>query len=423
MSIRSGYKVKQMDSNTVIETKAQSDADNACLTEPSFVLLFSIHLNTPFKGFGTLPSTITPLSTEQSTNYAKRLSEFEIHLLGKTFYDKRRLVRTPLGRISLDKQAVNNPSHADVYLLTHKSGVALWEVWISASSQIFDVPRWIDWLDAESETSLVMQVWQVLGVINEKITGKTSWSGQYFPITLLKMQNVPLEHVIDIHANELISLLFLDHSRKPLKAKVVAEELSRDYCMRESGLTLLGRRSGLDVRVYDEAEKRDTTQPPPKSSLPFLITLELLLLERMVLVHLYERLSRRIPQSIEELLTLKHQAMDALEEYSGAITNATQFSDAVTIDGERLLGLSDLYAALTERLETVSFTITTRYQNQMSLLGFWLTIVFGATEIGFIASGIAVWYYPTELLAVLGWTVVPTLLSALILWLMLRKKV
>jgi hypothetical protein len=74
-------------------------------------------------------------------------------------------------------------------------------------------------------------------------------------------------------------------------------------------------------------------------------------------------------------------------------------------------------------LETVSFTITTRYQNQMSLLGFWLTIVFGATEIGFIASGIAIWYYHTELLAVLGWTVVSTLLSALILWLILRKKV
>jgi hypothetical protein len=58
MSIRSGYKVKQMKSNTVIETKAQSDADNACLTEPSFVLLFSIHLNAPFQGFGVLPSTI-----------------------------------------------------------------------------------------------------------------------------------------------------------------------------------------------------------------------------------------------------------------------------------------------------------------------------------------------------------------------------
>jgi hypothetical protein len=45
----------------------------------------------------------------------------------------------------------------------------------------------IGWMDAESETSLVMQVWQVLGVMNEKITGKTSWSGQYFLITLLKM--------------------------------------------------------------------------------------------------------------------------------------------------------------------------------------------------------------------------------------------
>jgi hypothetical protein len=35
----------------------------------------------------------------------------------------------------------------------------------------------------------------------------------------------------------------------------------------------------------------------------------------------------------------------------------------------------------------------------MTLLQFWLTVVFGATEIGFIASGIAAWYYRTELLA------------------------
>lgn len=412
-----------MESNTLIKIKAQSDADNALIVEPSFILLFSVHLSSAFKGFGTLPSAITPLSTDQSINYDQRMAEFETYLLGKTFYDKRRLVRIPLGRISLDKQAANNPSHADIYLLTHKSGVALWEVWISAPLQNFDVPRWIDLLDAENEASIVADVWHVLGAVNEKITGSTRWAGQYFPITLLRMQNISLERVIESHANELISLLFLDRSRKPLKSKIVAEELSRDYCMRESGLTLLGRRSGLDVRTYGKTEERGNIQLPSKSSLPFLITLELLLLERMILVHLYERLSHRIPQSIEELLTLKDQAMDALEEYSGAITNATNFSDAVTIDGERLLGLSDLYAALIDRLDTVSFTITTRYQNQMSLLGFWLTIIFGATEIGFIASSIAVWYYHTDLLAVLAWTIVPTLLSALTLWLILRKKV
>lgn len=60
----------------------------------------------------------------------------------------------------------------------------------------------------------------------------------------------------------------------------------------------------------------------------------------------------------------------------------------------------------------------------MILLQFWLTIVFGATEIGFIASGIATWYYyQAELVTVLGWTVGASVLSGLILVLLLRGKV
>ena len=66
-----------------------------------------------------------------------------------------------------------------------------------------------------------------------------------------------------------------------------------------------------------------------------------------------------------------------------------------------LLGLGDLHDAVRDHLDTVSFAITTRYQRSMTLLQFWLTVVFGATEIGFIASGIATWYYRAELGAVL----------------------
>lgn len=118
---------------------------------------------------------------------------------------------------------------------------------------------------------------------------------------------------------------------------------------------------------------------------------------------------------VEELLALKQEVLDALEKDFGAIIDATRFSDAVTADGERLLGLGDLYDAVRDRLDTVSFAITTRDQKRMTLLQFWLTVAFGATEIGFIASGIATWYYRAELGAVLGWTVGASVVSGLIL--------
>jgi fatty acid desaturase len=74
------------------------------------------------------------------------------------------------------------------------------------------------------------------------------------------------------------------------------------------------------------------------------------------------------------------------------------------------------------RLEAVSFAITTRSQRQMTLLQFWLTIVFGASEIGFIAASIATWYYRTELIAVLAWTLGAALVTGLGLALLLKGK-
>lgn len=147
------------------------------------------------------------------------------------------------------------------------------------------------------------------------------------------------------------------------------------------------------------------------------------MLERAILQQLYEQLSQRTSRSVNQLLMLKQNMLDALEEYYGAIMTATRFSDAVTVDGERLLGIVDLYDAVMSRLETVSFEITTRYQQRMTILQFWLTIVFGATEIGFIASGIASWYYHTELGAVLAWTFGATLVSGLGLAALLRGKI
>jgi hypothetical protein len=406
--------------------KHQPDANEAAIVvEPAFVLLFSIRLKGAFKGFDAAYPDLAPLPPDEAQAYMAGLAEFERRLLGKAFLETRRITRWPLGRITLDGLAVDAPAHADVYLLSHKSGVALWEVWLPAPAQPFDASRWIAWLDAEVEDGLIARLWHVLGAVNHAITGKALWSGLYLPLTLLHVMREPLTSLIEHHGADMVRLLFLEHSHRALKPEVVADELSRDYCTRQGGMTLLARRSGLDVRDAEEHinEAVPSTSLPPKSALPFLITLELLLLEHAVLQHLYDRLSRHMPQSVEELITLKQEVTDGLEEYYGAITNATRFSDAVTADGERLLGVEDIYDAVMERLESVSFAITTRSQRHMTLLQFWLTIVFGASEIGFIAASIATWYYRTGLWMVLGWTIGAALVSGLGLALMLKGKV
>jgi len=410
-----------------VKNKIFSDPSDIIAVKPAFVLFFSIHLHDAFNGFKKSFSGIEPLQSEQSDKYLAQFTEFESQLLGKVFIGRQRMKRYPLGRIKLaglkQDKSLHLPSHADVYLLSHKSGIALWEVWLPMPNQPFDVSNWIGWLNEDAKNNIFAQLWQVLSPVNKNITGKSTRSGLYFPLIILRATKHPLRMVVDRYSPDIIHLLYLDHSLRPLKQKLIEEELGRDYCTREDGLTLLGRRSGLDIHGHeDKNEGANDEGLPPRSSMPFLITLELLLIEHAVLIHLYEQLSRHVPRSVDELLVIKQNVLDELEEYSGAITNATRFSDLVTSDGEYLFGLDNLYDAVVNRLDVISFEITTRYQNSMTLLQFWLTVVFGATEIGFIASGIATWYYDTGLGLVLAWTIGITVVSGLILILLLRGK-
>ncbi len=393
------------------------------IVAPAFILLFAIRLEKTFSGFDAKYSGVAPLPPEQERSYLAQFSDFEGRVLGEAFLETHRIKRWPLGRIALSGAPASAPAYADVTQLAHTSGVALWEARLSAPDQPFDGANWIAWLDPDAEGSLVAQLWRVLGPINQDVAGEPSWSGLYFPITVLRAPQELLETIIERHGANLIHLLFLDHGRLPLKPSVVDEELERDYCGREGGMTLLGRRSGLDLHGRQNVAE-DVGRPdlPPRTALPFIITIELLLLEHAVLHQLYQRLSSSMLRSIDELLTLKREVLDALEEYYGAITTATRMSEAVTVDGERLLGIADLYDAVMDRLEAVSFEITTRYQQRMTVLQFWLTIVFGATEIGFIASGVATWHYRTELGMVLAWTIGAALASGLALAALLRGK-
>jgi hypothetical protein len=140
-----------------------------------------------------------------------------------------RIARSPLGRISLDALAEGAPTHADVYLLVHASGVALWEAWLPAQRQPFDAGRLIAMLDAEAPESLVGRSWKVLGPVNEHATGKPTWSGLYLSLGMLRTPQRSLHGFVERHGPDLVRLLFLDASGRPLKPGIATDELARDY--------------------------------------------------------------------------------------------------------------------------------------------------------------------------------------------------
>ena len=328
--------------------------------------------------------------------------------------DAGRLTHSAIGRIALTRSASDphGPTVADVNLFVHVAGVALWKVWLPGRLQDFNAKRWTAWLDDQSPDSLPTRVWQVLQPLNP------AWgAGSLPPVPAL--QRRALAHATACGTDSRA----VGRHRAPAVARPVGAQAQagRGRCRNGARLLrtrgrhyLLGRRAALDIHgCEDESALADFDSGlPPRSAVPFLVTLELLLIERAVLLQLYERLSQRTPASIEALLELKQQICNGLEEYYGATMAATRFGDQVAEEGERLFGIIDLYDALMDRLETVSFALTTRYQQQMTQMQFWLTVVFGATEIGFIAASIATWHYRTELGAVLAWTLGAAVVSA-----------
>jgi hypothetical protein len=390
--------------------------------EPTFILLFATQLTGAFEGFRPSIPGVTPLTPEYLKAYDNRFSELERHVFGEDFVAIGRTKRWPLGRIAIDDDHdALFPAHADIYLVTHSTGTAVWEAWFSGPSQPLKALQWIEWLDPDTENGLPATIWRALAPVNNTISGKPTNRG-FFPLTIIRTQQAPLEAILDKHSEDVVRLLLRSRSRQRFRPDIVQKELAQNYCLQEGGLTLISRRGGLDLHGREGIESQDNGFLPLSSALPFLVIIESLLIERTVLQRLYERLSRTMPATVEELLTLKQQILDGLEEYYGAITNANRIGDEVANAAEPLLGIDNLYHAVMTRLDAVSFAITTRYQKRMTVLQFWLTLVFGATEIGFIASGIATWYYKSELFMVLAWTVGTAVLAAIVIALLLRGK-
>jgi hypothetical protein len=327
----------------------------------------------------------------------------------------RRLQRSSIGRLALPG-GDGAPAHADIHLVVHKSGAAVWEVWLAAPPQQMDAAKWIGWLDMESGDSLARYVWDRLAPAPG---GKAKSPEMALPLTVLRFRGATLGEIVDRHAHDLIKLLHRNASRDRFKASFVSDELAGDFSRREQGLSLIARNGAIDVNAGEDSADESLL---PRNTLPFLVTLELLCLERAVLRSFLERFAQGLYGTLDDLIQLRRDIFDGLEEYYGTLAKTHGYTAEATALGEDLFGIDDLFDSVVDRLGALTFEITTRNQQSVSRLGFWLTTSFGAIETGFVAASIATWYYTDDLLAVLGWTVGVTIATALVISSLLRWK-
>ena len=344
----------------------------------------------------------------------RRIQQTERRLLGDRYRQAQRVTRRLVGRLPLGA-LIEDSVVADVYRVTHVSGAAAWEVWLTSPEQPLQVQQWIDRLNFTLDDSLAAWVWRALN----RASGDTDDMPHdapevYLPLSILRVLGRDLPTVLAEAGTDLVRLLHLDASNEPFKRSFVAHELAQDFCLRESGLSMLSPRGALDLHcglAYEE-----------QAALPLLISLELLALERAALRRFNERLTGERTKRLDELLLLKRDVADGLEEYNGSLAIGNAFSAQTMALGQSLLGIDDLHRSVTTRLDMVTFGIKTRLERQSSQVSLWLAILFGAIGIGFLAASISSWYYAdaSAIGSVIAWTIATTLASAVLIAGLLR---
>jgi hypothetical protein len=394
-----------------------------------FVLLFPARAPQPFTGFGDgLPTGIGILPEGDAQARTAQLAEVQAALLGSEYLHSHRLARWPLGRIRLAPSGDGQPpGHADVFLVTHTAGAAVWECWLAAPTQPLDAGRYVGWLRPDIGGSPA-------AALREQLTRASGQdrapapAGEVFPFTIVRSPGAgpPLPALAASRGPDLVRLLYLDRSPLPFKPGVVDAELRRDFCLRDGGISLLSQRGAVDLRTGESMPAGPGGLVlPPRSALPLLITIEMLIIEREVLRLFHDRLSGTgAASSLPGLLALKAELLDGLEEYRGTVAESNRFSSEVTAYGQRVLGLDTLHQALATRLENLTFEITTRYQHTTNVLQFSLTVVIGALQAASVAAVIAAARFGHHLAPALVWAAGAGLAAAsaitVLLWRRLR---
>jgi hypothetical protein len=292
------------------------------------------------------------------------------------------------------------------------------------SAQPFDAERFIGWLRTDADASPAAVLRERIARVDSEISSRPELEDG-FPLTILRAprDQRSVDDIVAAQGADLVRLLYLDGSRLPFKAQVIEDALRRDFCLRDGGISLLSQRGALDLRSGEALPVGgDSLTLPPRTALPLLITIELLLIERAVLRLFHEQLSSDVPSSVQRLLELKAVVLDGLEEYRGTVAASNRFSSEVTSYGNDVLGLDELHRALIERFDHVTFEITTRYQQTTNVLQFWLTVVLGALEASVLAAGIAIAYYGNALLPIVSWALGAGLAAAAAVALLLRRR-
>ena len=383
------------------------------IIQPAFVLLFAVTPDAAARQ-AALPQGLLEIPEDVAKSYRGKLETMQQRLLGEPYLQARRLTRTAVGRLPL-VGAEGAPAYADIHLVKHKSGAAVWEVWLVAPAQPMNVSRWVAWLDMEDPSSLARHIWLALSPASADVTTNSlvdstaatvSGPEMMLPLCVLRCAHCSLDTLVTTHGHALVKLLHRDISEERFKPSFVQHELDADFCRREHGLSLVARNGALDVHALTSTSDN---APLPSNTLPLLVTLELLCLERAVLRSFLNRFVQNVYGTTEDLIQLRRDIFDGLEEYYGTLAKTHGYTAEATALGEVLFGINDLFDSVVERLEALTFEITTRNQKTVNQLGVWLTTSFGAIETGFVAASIATWYYTDNLAAVLGWTIGVTL--------------
>ena len=391
------------------------------------VLLFPVAAPRDFGGFAGGIDGIDPLPAGTARSRMDQLHEVQAALLGREYLESRRITRWPLGRVRLPGDAGGEwPTGADLFLVTHTAGAAVWEAWMALPGQHLDAASFVSWLRPDQTGSPAAVLRDRVGAVTRRVLS-ASGPDEGFPFTILRQpgEGRSLDAVVADQAEDLVRILYLDKSSLAFKRRVVDEELARDFCLREGGISLLSVRGALDLRVGEElvAGPAGGTVLAPRSALPLLVSIELLLIERAVLRLFHRQLGGdAVPRSLSRLVELKAEVLDGLAEYRGTVAESNRFSAEVTSYGEQVLGLDVLYGTLTERLDALTFDITTRYQQSTNVLQFALTVVLGSFQAASVAAVIAAVAYRQEPVLVLAWAAGTALAAASAITTVLRRR-